>query len=111
MSVEQRDERRAARSSPGTAIRSTQYAVRSRNDRHVRTKKSRSNPSQRNTIPRMSSLPKDSLAIIDEFGPHLAFSQGARLDPGVEPDRLVKTHCCFCGQQCGVQLKVKENTV
>ena len=28
-----------------------------------------------------------------------------------EPDRLVKTHCCFCGQQCGIQLKVKDNQV
>ena len=34
---------------------------------------------------------------------------GARLSTGVEPDRLVKTHCCFCGQQCGIQLKVKDN--
>jgi assimilatory nitrate reductase catalytic subunit len=23
----------------------------------------------------------------------------------------VKTHCCFCGQQCGIQLKVRENQV
>jgi len=34
-----------------------------------------------------------------------------RLDTGIEPDRLVKTHCCFCGQQCGIQLKVKDNEV
>ena len=27
------------------------------------------------------------------------------------PDKLVKTHCCFCGVQCGIQLKVKENKV
>jgi assimilatory nitrate reductase catalytic subunit len=26
-------------------------------------------------------------------------------------DRLVKTHCCFCGQQCGIQLKVRGNHV
>ena len=26
---------------------------------------------------------------------------------GDEPDKLVKTHCCFCGQQCGIQLKVR----
>ena len=26
-------------------------------------------------------------------------------------DRLVKTHCCFCGQQCGIQLKVNSNQV
>lgn len=29
----------------------------------------------------------------------------------VEPDRVVNTHCCFCGQQCGIQLKVKDNEV
>jgi assimilatory nitrate reductase catalytic subunit len=27
------------------------------------------------------------------------------------PDRLVKTHCCFCGQQCGIQLKVRDEKV
>src|SRR5499427_299627 len=26
-------------------------------------------------------------------------------------ERLVKTHCCFCGQQCGIQLKVRGNQV
>jgi assimilatory nitrate reductase catalytic subunit len=34
-----------------------------------------------------------------------------RLATDAEPDRLVKTHCCFCGQQCGIQLKVKDNVV
>jgi len=33
------------------------------------------------------------------------------LDTGVSPDKVVKTHCCFCGQQCGIQLLVKENQV
>ena len=36
---------------------------------------------------------------------------GVRLSTSVEPDRLVKTHCCFCGQQCGIQLKVRNNEV
>ena len=36
---------------------------------------------------------------------------GVRLSTSVEPDRLVKTHCCFCGQQCGIQLKVRGNEV
>ncbi|MBX7075567.1 MAG: molybdopterin oxidoreductase family protein [Pirellulales bacterium] len=49
--------------------------------------------------------------LFDSFGPHLAYSSGPRLDRGVEPDKLVKTHCCFCGQQCGIQLKVKNNEV
>ncbi|MCW5943040.1 MAG: molybdopterin oxidoreductase family protein [Fimbriimonadaceae bacterium] len=25
--------------------------------------------------------------------------------------KLVKTHCCFCGQQCGIQLKVRDDKV
>jgi len=59
----------------------------------------------------MAEQPANPLAMIDAFGPHLAFSSGQRLDRGVTPDRLVKTHCCFCGQQCGIQLKVKDNEV
>src|SRR5690606_5084362 len=59
----------------------------------------------------MAEKPVGTLEIIRRFGPHLAFSEGRRLDRGVEPDRLVKTHCCFCGQQCGIQLKVKDNEI
>jgi assimilatory nitrate reductase catalytic subunit len=59
----------------------------------------------------MAQQPANPLAMIDAFGPHLAFSSGQRLDRGVTADRLVKTHCCFCGQQCGIQLKVKDNEV
>lgn len=59
----------------------------------------------------MRPLPPLERATIDQFGPHLAYQRGAQTDTGVEPDRLVKTHCCFCGQQCGMQLKVKDNTV
>ncbi|HKI86028.1 MAG TPA: hypothetical protein VKA53_04705, partial [Thermoanaerobaculia bacterium] len=47
----------------------------------------------------------------DPFGPHPAYSRGLRLDTGVEPDSTVATHCCFCGQQCGIVLKVKDNEV
>jgi assimilatory nitrate reductase catalytic subunit len=59
----------------------------------------------------MAQQPIATLDIIQHFGPHLAYSDGARLDRGLDPDRLVKTHCCFCGQQCGLQLKVKDNEV
>ncbi|AMV37792.1 molybdopterin oxidoreductase family protein [Planctomyces sp. SH-PL62] len=59
----------------------------------------------------MASTPLDALEIIDVYGPHRSYPSGARLDTGVEPDRLVKTHCCFCGQQCGIQLKVKDEKV
>jgi assimilatory nitrate reductase catalytic subunit len=48
---------------------------------------------------------------IREFGPHLAYARDARVDTGVDPETYVKTHCCFCGQQCGMQLKVKDNVV
>lgn len=59
----------------------------------------------------MSTLPVPDYEIIKEFGPHRSVQTGERLDPGVEPDKVVKTHCCFCGQQCGIQLLVKENEV
>ena len=59
----------------------------------------------------MATLPADPLKIEDRFGPHLSFMTGLRLSTSVEPERLVKTHCCFCGQQCGIQLKVRDNEV
>ena len=59
----------------------------------------------------MAQTPLNAEKIIEAFGPHLAYSSGVRLDRGVEAERLVKTHCCFCGQQCGIQLKVKDNEV
>jgi assimilatory nitrate reductase catalytic subunit len=59
----------------------------------------------------MSTAPVSQLNIIEQFGPHLAYAEGTRLDSAGEPDRLVKTHCCFCGQQCGIQLKVRNEVV
>jgi assimilatory nitrate reductase catalytic subunit len=59
----------------------------------------------------VAEIPVDPLRIIERFGPHLSSMAGARLSTSVEPDRLVKTHCCFCGQQCGIQLKVRDNEV
>ena len=59
----------------------------------------------------MADVPVDPLRIIERFGPHLSAMTGVRLSTSVEPDRLVKTHCCFCGQQCGIQLKVRDNEV
>ena len=59
----------------------------------------------------MSTIPVDEIEIQKLFGPTLAYAAGTRVDTGVEPDRLVKTHCCFCGQQCGLKLKVWENEV
>jgi assimilatory nitrate reductase catalytic subunit len=59
----------------------------------------------------MATRPGDELKIIEQFGPHLARMSGQRLSTSVEPEKLVKTHCCFCGQQCGIQLKVRDNEV
>jgi assimilatory nitrate reductase catalytic subunit len=59
----------------------------------------------------MATVPATNLKIIEQFGPHQQFMSGDRLSTSVEPDKLVKTHCCFCGQQCGIQLKVKDNKV
>ncbi|HEY5949718.1 MAG TPA: molybdopterin oxidoreductase family protein [Kofleriaceae bacterium] len=57
----------------------------------------------------MAKLPVDDLAITRTFGPHL--SERTRGGTEAAPDKLVKTHCCFCGQQCGIQLKVRDNEV
>src|SRR5215510_3049490 len=56
-------------------------------------------------------LPQEELKV--RYGPHLNYLppggwQEASRQP---PERLVKTHCCFCGQQCGIQLKVRSNQV
>jgi assimilatory nitrate reductase catalytic subunit len=59
----------------------------------------------------MATTPVSELKMIEAFGPHLARMSGERLSTRVEPDKLVKTHCCFCGQQCGIQLKVHDNEV
>ena len=59
----------------------------------------------------MATLPADDLKITERFGPHLSVMTGLRRSTTVEPEQLVKTHCCFCGQQCGIQLKVRDNQV
>jgi len=47
----------------------------------------------------MATIPVDELRIIQQFGPHRNYMAGDQLSTVAEPDRLVKTHCCFCGQQ------------
>jgi assimilatory nitrate reductase catalytic subunit len=59
----------------------------------------------------MANLPASEAALLERFGPHPAGREGPRLDAGVVPDRMVSTHCCFCGQQCGIDLAVKDNLV
>src|SRR5688572_19683382 len=59
----------------------------------------------------MACIPSTPLKIIEQFGPHCTHPHGLSLETAVEPDRLVKTHCCFCGMQCGIQLAVKDEQV
>jgi assimilatory nitrate reductase catalytic subunit len=59
----------------------------------------------------MANRPSAPLEVLNQFGPHRAYAAGPRLETAAEPDRLVKTHCCFCGMQCGIQLKVQGEQV
>ncbi len=59
----------------------------------------------------MAKLPVPFEALIEKFGPHRADVPPGGWQGRDEPDSLVKTHCCFCGMQCGIQLKVKQNRV
>jgi assimilatory nitrate reductase catalytic subunit len=52
----------------------------------------------------------DEAAFIEKFGPHPVYEPNGGWQEQT-PDKLVKTHCCFCGVQCGIQLKVKDNKV
>jgi len=47
------------------------------------------------------------------FGPRLKYVPpgGWQHPDSQSAQQLVKTHCCFCGQQCGIQLKVRDNQV
>ena len=59
----------------------------------------------------MAKLPLDIPGLVAQFGPTLNRVPATGWSTEVEPDRIVKTHCCFCGQQCGIQLKVHDNKV
>ena len=52
----------------------------------------------------------DEQQFIAEFGPSLHYEPADGWS-SQEPNKLVKTHCCFCGIQCGIQLKVKDDKV
>ena len=58
----------------------------------------------------MATPTLDEAGLLDRFGPHLQYEP-----PGGWTEQkdctLVKTHCCFCGVQCGIQLKVHDNKV
>ncbi|MDZ7676115.1 MAG: molybdopterin oxidoreductase family protein [Acidimicrobiales bacterium] len=59
----------------------------------------------------MAQPPRTDEELIEKYGPHLNHTPPGGWDADVEPDREVKTHCCFCGQQCGIILKAKDNEV
>src|SRR5688572_3810417 len=59
----------------------------------------------------MATLPTPAEEIISQFGPHLSFPPKENYPGRDEPDAVVKTHCCFCGMQCGIKLLVKDNRV
>ncbi|MEP1087535.1 molybdopterin oxidoreductase family protein [Algoriphagus sp.] len=59
----------------------------------------------------MAKLPSSVDSIIEQYGPHKGYTPEGGFKGVHEPDKLVKTHCCFCGMQCGIQLKVKDNKV
>lgn len=59
----------------------------------------------------MAKLPVPAEEIIARFGPHKNYPPSEGFPGRDEPDRVVKTHCCFCGMQCGIQLLVKNNQV
>ncbi|WP_298735691.1 molybdopterin oxidoreductase family protein [uncultured Chitinophaga sp.] len=59
----------------------------------------------------MSKLPVSQEALIQQYGPHLHYAPQEGYTGRDEPDKVVETHCCFCGMQCGIKLLVKENKV
>src|SRR5438309_7876441 len=61
----------------------------------------------------MARPPIDEAALVARYGPHPNYEppggwQSEAQDPA---QKLVPTHRCFCGQQCGIQLKVRNNQV
>ena len=59
----------------------------------------------------MSASPVTEAELIERFGPHLNETPAGGWESHADLDREVKTHCCFCGQQCGIILKVADEQV
>ena len=59
----------------------------------------------------MAKLPVSAEEIIARFGPSLNYPPVQGYPGRDEPDETVKTHCCFCGMQCGIKLLVKDNRI
>ncbi|HSJ35454.1 MAG TPA: molybdopterin oxidoreductase family protein [Acidimicrobiia bacterium] len=54
----------------------------------------------------MAQAPLTEEELVRIYGPHLNRTPPGGWDAGLDIDRVVDTHCCFCGQQCGIRLKV-----
>ena len=61
----------------------------------------------------MAKPPLPPEKLVELYGPHPSYEPpgGWSYEATHPADKLVKTHCCFCGQQCGIQLKVRDNQV
>ena len=60
----------------------------------------------------MARRPDATGPILERYGPHGNYVPPGGWDRVARGEyKLVQTHCCFCGQQCGIQLKVQENKV
>lgn len=59
----------------------------------------------------MAKLPVPAEELIARFGPSLNFPPAEGYAGRDDPDEVVKTHCCFCGMQCGIKLLVKNNRI
>src|SRR6516162_3935617 len=59
----------------------------------------------------MAKIPAEIPDIVKQFGPSLNRVPAGGWVASEEQDKMVKTHCCFCGQQCGIQLRVRNNRV
>jgi assimilatory nitrate reductase catalytic subunit len=59
----------------------------------------------------MAQIPLPVEQLIKQFGPTAQYTPPDGYEYRGEPDKLVATHCCFCGQQCGINLKVRDNKV
>jgi hypothetical protein len=54
----------------------------------------------------MARLPGSIPDLVAQFGPHLNREPSGGWTTRGEPDPIVPTHCCFCGQQCGMGQQV-----
>jgi assimilatory nitrate reductase catalytic subunit len=59
----------------------------------------------------MSRLTLPIVDAIAQFGPHVSDSPAGGWADKPPVDKLVDTHCCFCGMQCGIKLQVHDNKV